>query len=199
MKTTYALAFSALGLFSLARTAKADGYYDDRPPRREHFDIALGADAVWYHPDPTTNTDSFGGFGVSVRHRLDERVSVEATGAFFQPQAASATNPYSVRAYPIQASVIGYLYPRSPLQLYGLAGLGVESSDVTDESTGDSWHFTRPGGHMGVGAQMNVDRLTFQMDYRWIVYSNPNTTAVPPPPFTESSARMFRMGMSLKF
>ena len=123
MKSILAFAFSTAALLSFAHPALADDCRDcgdDRPRApRQRFDLALGADAVWYHPDPTSNADSFGGVGISVRHRLDERVTVEATGSFFQPQASSPGNPYSVRAYPVQASVLGYLYPRSPLQLSG--------------------------------------------------------------------------------
>ena len=186
---------AAAMLLSMASPARAE--HDHARPR-EKIDLGVGMHAAWYKP--AGYADSFRGLGLQVRHPIDNRITFEASGSYFEAQQASATNPYSVRAYPIQASLLGYLFPRSPVQLYGIAGVGVEGSDVHDDVLNRSFHYNRPGGHMGMGAQFSAGRLTFEADYRWMIYANPSTSATaPPPPFEDRDARMFRAGMSLFF
>lgn len=189
-------AYAALPLIAallLPGIARAD---HDAPPPRRGPEFGVGMHAAWYAPV----NDSFGGLGVSLRHPIDDRVTFEASGSYFDVQDASLANPYSVRAYPVQASLLGYLLPHSPIQVYGIAGVGFEGSDVHDEALGRSWHYNRAGGHMGVGGQISAGRLSFEMDWRWILYANPRqSTTAPPPPFVDRDARLFRMGMSVYF
>ena len=160
--------------------------------------ITLGLDAIDYHPGDSPN--GFGGIGVSIRHQMDPRVAFEANIAAVNAQNASVANPYSVNVYPMQAVVRGYLNPRQPVQLYGLMGLGMEVSSVNDTSTGDSATFDRFGAGVGVGAQLNMGRLSMQADYRWLGYtapSQPNSDL--PAPFVDPSARMARIGLAYHF
>lgn len=191
------LSLFLLGALLLPAVARADHDRDDAPTPRRGPEFGLGMHAAWYSPVPN---DSFGGLGVSLRHPIDNRVTFEASGSYFDVQDASLANPYSVRAYPIQASLLGYLLPGSPIQVYGIAGVGFEGSDVHDEALGRSWHYNRAGGHMGIGGQITAGRLSFELDWRWILYANPRqSTTAPPPPFADRDARLFRAGMSVYF
>lgn len=193
MKTLFAsLAFLAAATCSVPAFAQE---------RREHrnLDIGVGLDAAFYSPGGAGST--FTGFGVNVRHPIDERLTIEGSLGAFNAQNANYSNPYNVRAYPVQASVLGYLFPRSPLRIYGIAGATLEHSTVDDSSTGRSWAWNRPGGHMGVGLELTTGRVSWQMDTRYVIYgTTPSSNGdAPPPPFRGSDAHLFRMGASMYF
>lgn len=189
---------AAAMLLSMAAPARADHGHAEPRGASDRIELGVGMHAAWYKP--AGYADSFTGLGLQVRHPIDNRVTFEAAASYFEAQNATATNPFSVRAYPIQASLLAYMFPRSPIQLYGIAGVGLEGSDVHDEALGRSYHYNRPGGHMGLGAQFNAGRVSFEADWRWMIYANPRASATaPPPPFTERDARLFRLGMSLYF
>ena len=132
------------------------------------LDVGVGLDAGFYSPGGT-NT-SFAGYGVNLRHPLDERLSLEASLGVFNAQNATFGNPWSVRAYPVSASVLGYLFPRSPLRLYGIAGGTLEHSTLDDASTGESFAWNRSGAHLGAGLELQTGRVTWQMDTRYILF-----------------------------
>ena len=169
--------------------------------RREHhdLDVGVGLDAGFYSPGGTGT--SFAGYGVNLRHPLDERLTIEGSLGVFNAQNASMGNPYSVRAYPMSASVLGYLFPRSPLRVYGLAGATLEHSTVDDASTGRSFAYNRPGAHMGVGLELQTGRVSWQMDTRYILFGTrpSDNGSQPPAPFTGSDAHLFRLGASMYF
>ena len=177
----------ASALLLVPSLAWADHDHDSYP-RREPIQLGVGMHYGWYRPIGAQ--EALGGIGVSVRHPIDRRVTFEVSGTYVED--------VNLRAYPIEASLLGYVWPRSPIQLYGIAGAGLEGADVLTETS--SRHYTRAGGHMGVGAQMNMGRLTFEADWRWILYASPRVGEGPDAhPFQDRSARLTRVGMTLFF
>src|SRR5688572_18222578 len=102
-----AIAVSALLLPSLAW---ADHDRDVTPRRGP--ELGVGMHFGWYRP--VGARESMGGLGVSVRHPIDNRVVFEASGTYFEESSPTGRD---LRAYPIEASLLGYVWPRSPIQL----------------------------------------------------------------------------------
>ena len=169
--------------------------------RREHrnIDLGVGLDAGMYSPGGTGT--AFGGFGVSLRHPIDDRLSIEGTLGMYNAQNASFSNPYDVRTIPVQASVLGYLFPHSPLRVYGVAGATLEHDSVTNTAIGQSYSWNRPGAHMGVGLELQTGRVSWQMDTRYILFGTAPSSAPDgtPAPFQGNDAHLFRMGASMYF
>ncbi len=184
----------ASALLLLPAAAWADHEHDGIP-RREPIRVGVGMHYGWYRPIGAE--EPIGGLGVSVRHPIDSRVTFEASGTYIE-DVTPGDSTTDIRAYPVEASLLGYVFPRSPIQFYGIAGAGFEGADViTDTATR---HYTRAGGHMGVGAQMNLGRLTFEADWRWILYATPrDTDGLNAHPFQDRDARLLRLGMTLFF
>lgn len=191
----------ALGLSLLSgRAARAqDCDHCEAPDEERPVEVGVGLDAAFYSPGGTNQT--FTGIGLNLRHHFDERLAIEGTVGAFRAQDATAANPYAVRAYPVQASVLGYVFPRSPLKFYGLAGATLEESNVADTTANKSWNYSRAGGHVGVGAELVTGRVTWQMDTRYVIYGNnpSKDPSRPPAPFPGSDAHLFRLGATMYF
>lgn len=100
---------------------------------------------------------SAAGVGVAARVRLSERWGAEGAADLLQ-------DGEQVSQVPLSLSVARYFAPRLPVSLYGLGGVGMSYS--LDAQALDS---SRLFGHLGVGAELRLQRLMVAGDLRYLV------------------------------
>jgi opacity protein-like surface antigen len=155
-----------------------------------HPGLEIGGRGMYFKP--RGGPDSWSG-GAQVRFHMTENWAVEGSADYrrvtLDTPAAGLTPAGSARVdvYPVQASLIGYLFPRSPITPFVLAGAG--------------WYFTHastPGGdrtdnrfgpHVGGGLQIFLGHhwsVDGTYRYVWIENFRSASTSLPENAYRDS-------------
>lgn len=147
-------------------------------PRYNHAGhFALGGRAGWYRGGKT-NESLLRGVGAMVRYQSGRHLGIEAGVSVFQPpDPGNCDCVLDIQVFPVEAGVMYFVFPDSPLSLYGLVGGTYEMTDVdvkadpADDVGYDSRLYQRWGGHAGVGAEVSFGhRFAVTADWRYLYY-----------------------------
>ncbi|MDY0061534.1 MAG: outer membrane beta-barrel protein [Myxococcota bacterium] len=99
---------------------------------------------------------SLGSVGAAMRFNFDPHWAMELSAE----TARGSDSYYGIErsTVPLSASLVLNLLPRSALNLYGLAGVGMQFTEARVNSYGYKTSYTRPTGHLGAGAELRLSR-----------------------------------------
>lgn len=125
--------------------------------------LEIGARGAYFKPDRADGAWSPGGV---LRIHLGKVWALEGT-ADFRQQYAGANDAYRITTYPVQASLLAYIFPDSPVTPYVLGGVGWYNQHIRGpgiDNTSD-----KVGPHAGGGLAVYIGRF-WSMDatYRFI-------------------------------
>lgn len=108
------------------------------------------------------------GVGGYLRYRLSRRFGLETSLDMVFSDELGDQSPGEVTrvSTPFTASGMFYLFPRSRLQLYFLAGIGAVGHTVKYDALGTTSSFITPVGQLGVGTTYRTDDLRFDLSFR---------------------------------
>lgn len=165
-------------------------HHDDNDYVGVHPGVSLGGRGMYYKP--RGGPDSWSG-GAQLRFHMTEYWAIEGSADFrrvtFDNPAVGPIPAGSSRVdvYPVQATLIGYLFPRSPVTPFVLAGAG--------------WYFThaqtplgnrtenRFGPHVGGGVEFFMSNhwsIDGTYRYVWIENFRSANTSLPENAFRDS-------------
>ena len=109
-------------------------------------------------------------------------------------------NGVSIKTYPVQASLMGYLIPHSPVSPYVLGGTGWYFTQVKGPAV-DTETDNRLGFHAGAGLEVMLNEsLSFDGSYRYIWLEDVSTHQSQPLDKTYSdSGSMITLAMNFLF
>lgn len=157
------MAMAALAVLFAAGPARAD----DENKIGTKPGLEFGARGEWYHPKGGTNRWSG---GAQLRAHMSKWWALEAAGDYRKLSGADV--------YPLQGSLLGYLFPDSPVTPFILAGAGwYFVHGDSQRGSSDVW-----GPHVGGGIQAYLNqRWSIDGTYRYIWIENhhndPNNAA----------------------
>jgi len=140
------------------------------------FGPEFGLRAGYVKPRDADDGTWFG--GVQVRVPLGPVVSLEGSIEFHSSEFVDGD--IEVIQYPVQASVLVFLLPSSPVCPYVLGGLGwyYTTVDFSGSLDGvDSETDSTVGAHLGFGARFDLGGLTASADLRYL-FIEPNEDAL---------------------
>jgi opacity protein-like surface antigen len=138
------------------------------PHTRPGLDI--GARGAYFKPD---RGDGAWSPGALVRIHFGKIWAVEGA-ADYRQQYAGAGDAYKVETYPVQASLMAYIFPDSPVTPYVLGGVGWYMQRIKGPGIDDTTD--RIGPHAGAGlAAYLTNNWSINGDYRFVWIESPSS------------------------
>lgn len=132
--------------------------------------LEIGGRGAYFKPD---RADGAWSPGALVRIHLGRVWAVEGS-ADFRQQYGGAGDAYRITTYPVQASLLAYIFPDSPVTPYVLGGVGWYNQHIRGPGIDDTTD--RIGPHAGGGLAFYLNQF-WSMDatYRFIWIESPSS------------------------
>lgn len=128
-----------------------------RVAKRDDRDVGLllKLGGLGYGPTRAETEDlALGSFGGAVRLGFDPHWALELSAEL--ARGSDQQMRLSRTVTPLTASLVLNLLPTSALNIYGLAGVGVQFAEVRAKDFGYRTSYSRPEGHLGAGVELRL-------------------------------------------
>ncbi len=188
IRASTALALAAVVLATSA-PAMADGDAHPRPG------LELGGRAAYFRSPDENNRQLFG--GAQLRLHFSDAVAVEGSADY---RRAHFGGGFDADVYPIQASLLAYLAPSSPVSPFLLGGYGWYRTHLTGPAGVGSTNQDRHGPHAGAGVQFFFNgHWSVDGTWRYMWLSDVNAPANPVNQHFNGNGWMATAGLNYHF
>ncbi len=136
-------------------------------PRRRKMSLALRTVGITYGDTQLSRGNleghDVGGLGLGLRADLDHHWTLEIAADLLGGEQEDS----QIAVIPITTSIIARLFPRSRVDLYGLAGVGLHRTAIDYQNARDE-NFMQLSAHAGAGAEIKFGGLLLTGDVRYM-------------------------------
>lgn len=189
-KTAFGLA-AGLALLVLSAARPAAAADPDAHPRAG---MELGGRAAYFHSNGEEDRQWFG--GAQLRLHFNDAVAVEGSADYRKAHFGGGVN---ADVYPVQASLLAYLAPHSPVSPFLLGGYGWYFTHTTGPAGLDN-NQNRHGPHAGAGVQFFFNKYwSVDATGRYLWLTDVNAPANPGKDTFRGSGWMVTAGLNYHF